>query len=129
MTTGFQSKKRVLLVEDEVLIAALAVDVLEEIGYSVAEATTAKAALDLAQPNPAAFDLAIVDLGLPDMPGDELVVRLRELRPGFPVIVATGYGAKAMEDKLRGREALAYLSKPYDYNALVAAIHSLDGAS
>jgi DNA-binding response OmpR family regulator len=127
--TDSPPKKRVLLVEDEVLIAALAVDALEEIGYAVAEATTAKAALDLATADPAGFDLAIVDLGLPDMPGDELVVQLRALRADFPVIVATGYGAKAMEGKLQGQQAMTYLSKPYDYNALAAAIRSLDGAA
>ena len=118
-------KKRVLLVEDEVLIAALAVDALDEIGYAVSEAATAKAALDFARSDIANFDFAIVDLGLPDLPGHELVLQLREMRPGFPVIVATGYGVNEMKGKLQDQQAMAYLSKPYDYNALVAAIKSL----
>lgn len=123
--TDSSPKKRVLLVEDEVLIAALAVDALEEIGYTVAEATTAKAALDFARADLANFDFAIVDLGLPDLPGHELVIQLREMRPAFPVIVATGYGVNEMKGKLQDQQSMAYLSKPYDYNALLAAIKSL----
>ncbi len=125
MSDQIQGLKRILLVEDESLIAALAVDSLNELGFDVAEAATARTALEIAHKEIACFALAIVDLGLPDRPGDDLVNDLRALRPDLPIIVATGYGARAVEGKLQGKERIVFLGKPYDFNALDAAIKSL----
>ena len=76
---------KVLLVEDEVLVAALAVDALEELGYHTLEATTAKAAS--ASPWRAAqFTFAVVDIGLPDGRGDALALELREARRPCPFL-------------------------------------------
>jgi DNA-binding response OmpR family regulator len=120
-----RAMKRVLLVEDEPLIAALTVDSLNELGFDAIEASTAKAALDIAQKQIADIELAIVDLGLPDRAGDELVSDLRALRPDLPIIVATGYDARVAQAKLQGKEGLVFLGKPYDFNALATAIKSL----
>lgn len=117
--------KRVLLVEDEALIAALTTDSLDELGFESIEAASAKAALDIAHRQIAEIELAIVDLGLPDRGGDELVNDLRALRPDLPIIVASGYDARAAQNKLQGLEGLVYLGKPYDFNALASAIKSL----
>ena len=125
MSDQTSGMKRILLVEDESLIAALAVDSLNELGFDVAEAANAKTALEIAHKEIAGFALAIVDLGLPDRPGDDLVNDLRALRPDLPIIVATGYGARAVEGKLQGKKGIAFLGKPYDFNALDAAIKSL----
>ena len=117
--------KRILLVEDESLIAALAIDSLNEMGFDVVEASNAGAALDIARQRIGDFKIAIVDLGLPDRAGDELVNDLRALRPDLPIIVASGYDARVAEEKMRGKDAVAFLGKPYDFNALAAAIKSL----
>ena len=117
--------KRILLVEDDSLIAALAIDSLNELGFEVAEAASARAALDIARREIAAFELAIVDLGLPDRAGDEVVNDLRALRSDLPIIVATGYGASTVQEKLQGKEALVFLGKPYDLAGLEQAIKSL----
>lgn len=125
MSQPTPSVKRILLVEDEALISALAVDSLNELGFDVAEAPNAKMALEIAYKEIGSFELAIVDLGLPDRAGDELVNDLRALRPDLPIIVATGYGAHAAEGKLRDKGAIVFLGKPYDFNALAMAIKSL----
>jgi CheY-like chemotaxis protein len=65
--------RRKLLVEDEALVAMVAADSLNELGYDVIEVATARAALDCAYPDCAKFDLAVIDMGLPDRPGDELI--------------------------------------------------------
>ncbi len=117
--------KRVLLVEDEALIAALTTDSLDELGFEAIEAASAKAALDIAHKQIAEIELAIVDLGLPDRAGDELVDDLRRLRPDLPIIVASGYDARVAQSRLQGQEGLIFLGKPYDFNALANAIRSL----
>ena len=119
--------RKVLLVEDEVLVATLAVDALEELGYQAIEVMTAKAALEVVSGGiPLVF--AVVDVGLPDGRGDALAGEIRKLRANLPIIIATGYGEAHLDAWLRGTEQIAVLSKPYDIMQLQAAIHSVTGA-
>jgi DNA-binding response OmpR family regulator len=118
------AKLRALLVEDEVLVAALAVDALEELGYQISEVGTAKAALELARADIASFALAIVDVGLPDGRGDALALELRKLRGDLPIIIATGYGEASLDERLRAG-GVTVLGKPYDLTQLHAAIDSI----
>ena len=116
--------RKVLLVEDEVLVAALAVDALEELGYQTIEATTAKAALEIVS-GPTPFAFAVIDVGLPDGRGDALALEVRRLREGLPIIIATGYDGAHVDERLRGRPRTAVLGKPYDIAQLQAAIASI----
>jgi CheY-like chemotaxis protein len=115
---------KVLLVEDEVLVAALAVDALEELGYQTLEVTTAKAARDIASGGEQLV-FAVVDIGLPDGRGDALALELREARPNLPIVVATGYGGAHLDEALRKQKRTAVLSKPYDIAQLQAAIQAI----
>jgi DNA-binding response OmpR family regulator len=116
--------RKALLVEDEVLVAALAVDALQELGYQIVEAATARAALELARAGIDTFALAIVDVGLPDGRGDALALELRQLRADLPIIIATGYGASGLDERLRDKQ-MKILGKPYDISQLHAAIKSI----
>lgn len=73
--------RTVLLVEDETLVAMIAVNSLSELGYEVVEVATARAALEQARRDCARFDFAVIDMGLPDHPGDHLIAELRKIRP------------------------------------------------
>ena len=115
---------KVLLVEDEVLVAALAVDALEELGYQTVEVTTAKAAREVASGNaPLAF--AVIDVGLPDGRGDALALELRVTRPDLPIVIATGYDGAHIDEALRKQQRTAVLNKPYDIGQLQAAIQAI----
>jgi len=115
---------KVLLVEDEVLVAALAVDALEELGYQTLEVTTAKAAREIAA-GTEQLVFAVVDIGLPDGRGDALALELRKARPGLPIVIATGYGNAHVDEALRKQERTAVLSKPYDIAQMQAAIQAI----
>jgi CheY-like chemotaxis protein len=117
--------RRVLLVEDEALVAMIAADSLNELGYDVIEVGTARAALEHAYPNCAKFDFAVIDMGLPDRPGDELISDLRKLCPDLPIIVASGYGDDELRRKLKAYDGFVFLNKPYEQASLRAAIDSL----
>jgi CheY-like chemotaxis protein len=116
--------RKVLLVEDEVLVAALAVDALEELGYQSIEATTAKAAREIASGG-AQLAFAVIDVGLPDGRGDALALELLGLRPDLPIIIATGYDGAHLDERLRTHARMAVLGKPYDIAQLQAAIKSI----
>jgi DNA-binding response OmpR family regulator len=84
----------VLLAEDEFLIRAVLVDALGEAGFACIEAGTGQEALAvLAGNQPLAA--AIVDLGLPDMPGARVIEAAAKHRPGMPIIQCSGSGTPA----------------------------------
>jgi CheY-like chemotaxis protein len=115
---------KVLLVEDEALVAALAVDALEELGYQTVEAASSKAAMEIVS-GTATLAFAIVDVGLPDGRGDALAIELRKQRPELPIIIATGYDQAHVDGGLRAHQRTAILNKPYDIAQLQAAIRQI----
>lgn len=82
--------ERILFVDDEEMVCNLAKTVLERADYTVHTETDGLAALDLFRSLPAAFDLVITDLTMPQMRGDELARKFRERRPKIPIILCTG---------------------------------------
>src|SRR5580692_6990399 len=103
----------ILLVEDDGKLPALLEALLQDDNIRLASAGTASEALALMGQKQ--FDLILLDLGLPDMNGFELLGRLKESpeTQTIPVIVLTA--RNATEDKLRGFElgAVDYLTKPF----------------
>lgn len=96
----------------------VAMDALDELGFRVLEASSAARALELAQAHQGAIVFAMVDLGLPDRPGEELIRELRALYPTLPIIIASGKGAGAMEGGVRSLPNIAFVAKPYDFEDL-----------
>jgi CheY-like chemotaxis protein len=83
-------------------------------------------ALDEVGRHAARFDAAVVDLGLPDMDGAEVVARLRAACPSLPLVVATGFDAgRAGRSIPAGCGPATVLLKPFDPAVLVATIASL----
>jgi PAS domain S-box-containing protein len=119
------SSPRILIVEDEALIQMVAADSLEDLGF-IAEvagsAAAAKSKLALLKGEVAA---AVIDIGLPDAPGDVLVGELRAIYPRLPIVVASGHSESSLLDRLTGHEAIGYLAKPYTVDQLAAALRSV----
>jgi CheY-like chemotaxis protein len=108
---------RVLLVDDDPLVLASAAGMLEEMGHAVTEASSGPQALAQVREGPP-LDLVLTDYGMPGMSGAELAVALARLRPGLPVILATGYG----EVPGGVPAGVTPLGKPFGQEALAAAI-------
>jgi two-component system, cell cycle response regulator DivK len=108
-------KKKILLVEDSDYRELLAL-LLKRSGYEVAEAMTELAAID--QTNATRPDLIIMDLGLPEMTGDEATVRLKadpSMRD-IPVIVCTAFQRGALVERALAAGAAEILHKPIQFN-------------
>ncbi|WP_446685380.1 response regulator [Gellertiella hungarica] len=82
-------KRVVLLCEDDYLIRLTTAEILEEENYAVLEAGSGAEALAALETTE--VDVLVTDFGLPDMTGVDLLHRVRDLRPGLPVLLATGH--------------------------------------
>jgi DNA-binding response OmpR family regulator len=118
-----------LLVEDELLVAMVAMDALDELGFRVLQASSAARALELAQAHHGAIAFAMVDLGLPDRPGEELVCELRGLYPTLPIIIASGKGPGAIDGGVRSLADVAFVTKPYDFENLRVTIERVSSTA
>jgi two-component system, cell cycle sensor histidine kinase and response regulator CckA len=84
-------QKHILLVEDDADTLSATTAMLERLGYSVTTETEGLKALRTFSEEPDLFDLALLDHGMADLTGLEIAQRMRRMRPGFPVVVYTGY--------------------------------------
>ena len=111
----------ILVVEDEAEVARVTMEVLREIGYQAIEARDGQAALALIEQDPT-IELVLSDVAMPGgMSGLELARRLRKLRPGLPVVLATGY--TQLETRVMD-EDFTFIAKPYRREALAAALQA-----
>jgi CheY-like chemotaxis protein len=114
---------RALLVEDEALVALIAEEALAGLGFQVHAAATATEALEaFEQDRP---DLAVIDIGLPDMRGDDLARQIRAKAPDLAIIMASGYDAADVAARFAGDQKLSVVSKPYTEGDLANAIGGL----
>lgn len=109
----------VLVVDDECAIHRFLRPVLQEAGCAVLEASTGKAALDLAVSRKP--DVVLLDLSLPDMDGLDVLGRLREWSSA-PVIVISARGRESEKISGLDRGADDYLAKPFGVEELLARI-------
>lgn len=111
---------RILVVEDEGRVAGFLRDALTEIGYAVTVAPGGANALSKVTDE--APDLVLLDLNLPDMPGFEVLDRLRARLPGPPVVIVSGNTDPMMVEAARGLGAVDYVTKPVSLDRLSQAV-------
>jgi len=114
---------RLLVVEDDPGLRAALTDGLRRAGYALDDVPSAEAALDRLAVD--AYDLLLLDLGLPGADGLALLRELRTRGLAFPVLVLTARGA--LEDRVTGLDAGAddYLVKPFAFVELLARVRAL----
>jgi two-component system, OmpR family, response regulator PhoP len=114
---------RILVVEDDEDLRTSLCEGLREAGYAVDQAGDGRDGLFAAQEYP--IDLAIVDLGLPEMSGIELIRRLRDDGGTCPILILTA--RDRWQDKVEGLESGAddYLVKPFHIEELLARMNAL----
>src|SRR6185503_4877016 len=116
--------ERVLLVEDNASLLALAKESLTELGYRVFAASNAAEALRILEAESGEMDILVTDVVMPEVGGRELARKVERLLPGMPILFVSGYvrDPEPLVDK-DGRP-VDYLEKPYTPVALARRIRS-----
>jgi two-component system cell cycle sensor histidine kinase/response regulator CckA len=107
--TAWRGSGQVLLVDDDPMVLHALTRQLAQLGFTVTQAGSGAAALELFRANPSRFRLAVVDRTMPGLSGDRLIELLHELEPALPVVLVSGYSAGgAVVDS----DHVAFVAKP-----------------
>jgi len=115
----------ILLAEDEESVRTVATAALERNGYRVLAAPNGDAAIAMANAYPGRIDMLVCDVIMPGIGGREVAERLREMRPGIPVMFVSGYtDDESLLGDVRADERL-FLQKPFAGSELVRRVRQV----
>ena len=112
---------RVLVVDDEDTVRTFAERVLRDAGYETVGASDGPEALTIAQQQ-GPFDLLLADVVMPQMLGDELARRVRQVEPDVKVLYLTGNSDQIFKERTTLWEGEAFLDKPTSVKGLLEAV-------
>lgn len=116
-------KTRVLIIDDDTNIRKTLALILQHYGYETELAGTGRQALELAET--AVFELAFLDIRLPDTNGVDLILPLKEIQPDIAIIIVTAYASLETATKALNAGASAYLNKPVDMDQVLLTIQQV----
>ena len=124
MPTG---QGRILLVDDEPMVADVCRQMIEQMGYQTTAFTDSRRALDAFQAHPGHFDLLVTDLTMPGLTGDRLAREIRRKRPDMPILLISGNATERRGGDLNVLCDIQVIGKPLSStelgNALSAALN------
>ncbi|MGJ7516423.1 response regulator [Pseudomonas baetica] len=112
----------ILVVEDDSIVRSLIIDVLEELEFNVLEADGSEQALEKLRDQNLHIDLMMTDVGLPIMDGRELANEACTLRPGLPILFASGYA-----ESIDVPPGMHVIGKPFSIDQLRDKVKSIIG--
>jgi DNA-binding response OmpR family regulator len=115
-----KAKKRILVIDDDKSILRTFTRILQKNGYEIDVAETGKEAIEKTETN--LYDLALIDIRLPDMDGTDLLVKIQKTMRDAVKIMITGFPSLENGVKALDEGADAYLVKPVKPEELLALI-------
>ncbi len=104
--------ERILLVDDEQALVELGKKMLCHLGYEVTVRTSSIEALEAFKAQPDKYDLLLTDMTMPNMTGKDLAQEFLRIRPGFPIILCTGFSKIITEEKAKKMGISGFIMKP-----------------
>ncbi|MBE7464782.1 MAG: sigma-54-dependent Fis family transcriptional regulator [Planctomycetes bacterium] len=114
------SNRQILIVDDDPMVRAMARATLEGAGYSCAEASTAEEGEARAQREP--FDLVLLDIVIPEMGGEAVLLKLKAAQPHLPVVVFTASKELDLAVRCMKRGASDFLPKPCEAPRMLTTV-------
>ncbi|MCJ7699242.1 response regulator, partial [Candidatus Bathyarchaeota archaeon] len=111
---------RILIIDDDENIRKVLVAILEDEGYNVESVGTAKEAIERTRKK--YYNMALIDIRLPDMEGIELLTRMKDTTPKIRKVIITGYPTLQNAVDAVNRGANAYIVKPFDVDKVLKTL-------
>jgi len=111
---------RILIIDDDENIRKVLTTILEDEGYDVESVDTAKKAIERTRRK--FYNLALIDIRLPDMEGIELLTKMKNTTPKIRKLIITGYPTLQNAVEAVNRGADAYIMKPFDIEKVLEAM-------
>ncbi|MDI6826913.1 MAG: response regulator, partial [Armatimonadota bacterium] len=111
---------RILIVEDEEMLAQVFFEMLTECGHIVCVARSGEEAIEKFRAND--FDLVFTDLGMPTMSGWQVAREIKNIEPTTPVVLLTGWGTSVHQSELENSDVDLVLSKPIKFEDLSSIV-------
>jgi CheY-like chemotaxis protein len=112
----------VLVVDDDPAMLAMAEDMLAQLGYEPVSYDNSVKALEAFRAGPGRFDAMLTDELMPELTGTQLALRVKELRPELPVVIASGYGGRELRQRARDAGVSQLVDKPYESRTIAQAL-------
>ena len=117
-----QVGEKILIVEDEDTVRLVMERSLEHLGYQVVAAESGKRAVELFEKDVNQFALVVLDVMMPEMSGDEVFFKLRELNPKIPCLIASGYASEKRTGKMISAGRCGFIQKPFGVDDLAQEV-------
>jgi len=111
---------RIIIIDDDESIRQVLKTILEEEGYAVDTADTGKEAV--LKTNEKVYNLALIDMRLPDIEGIDLILKIKDTTPRMRKIIVTGYPTIQNAMEAVDRQADAFILKPFDVERVLQTI-------
>lgn len=116
--------RKILVIDDSLMLLSFVKEILSEANYEVAAAATAEEGLTAATSDPP--DLILLDYVLPDMKGDEVCQRLTDnaATASVPIVYMSGFGADLQPDQINNANVIGSLNKPFTSDLLIKTVEN-----
>lgn len=122
---GWRGHGRVLVVDDDDVVRAVVVRMLSSSGFEVEAVPDGYQALDAMERSPGEFAVAVVDLTMPGMDGGATLDKLREIHPGLPAVVISGFAEQEATERVRFDAQTSFVQKPFSQGDLLRTIEAM----
>ncbi len=119
------SRKTILIVEDEEIIRKMLIKIAEKLGYSVLFAENGQKGVEVYLEYYTTIDLVILDMKMPIMGGKEAYIKMKEKNPHVKVLLSTGYGQNEEAQSLLNLGINGLLAKPFKFEMLSKKIQEI----
>ena len=123
LKTEASDQPTVLVVDDDEDLQTTFKQFLKKAGFGRIVVGSGAEAISYAEKQK--FDLVFLDLQLPDMSGDEVYLRLKELHPDLPIVIITGYPNSSMLSKILQNGPVTVVKKPIEFEQLIRMVKEL----
>lgn len=120
-----ESKTTILVIDDDQSVLRVCRTMLLRLGLRVLQAQSAAEAIEIVKEHKGAIDLALLDVLMPDITGDELYPLLKAHRPDMKVIVNSGYSLNGPAQRMMAAGAEAFIRKPFTKADLLSKISEI----